>query len=396
MREAVAEALAAAAGTAEEIIALTELIDHAQAALVERVAEFDAAQGWEADGAYSFACWLRARADVSRSDASRLHRLARTLRTMPATAEAVGEGKLSLAKARVLAEVINPRTRDRFDEQERFLIDQLQGLDLDAAKTVARYWKRLADPDGPDPSDPSRNRASMTKGWDDRWHLEADLDSTSGAIVHATLQAITDRMHHDGRFNDRHLPHSHQQAEALVEMALRSTAAGPHQTAVHPDIVVIVPLDRLTEPEPDPFAPPPELIGTGPTTIDDVLRLALLGTVSTMTVDDHGRPLNLGRQHRLASPAQWIALHARDRGCVIPGCDRPASWCHTHHLQWWDRDHGPTDLSNLCLVCNAHHHLIHDQGWTLHPQPDHTWQLTRPDGTTPHPPRYPTHPRQPP
>lgn len=163
MREAVAEALAAAAGTAEEIIALTELIDHAQAALVERVAEFDAAQGWEADGAYSFACWLRARADVSRSDASRLHRLARTLRTMPATAEAVGEGKLSLAKARVLAEVINPRTRDRFDEQERFLIDQLQGLDLDAAKTVARYWKRLADPDGPDPSDPSRNRASMTK-----------------------------------------------------------------------------------------------------------------------------------------------------------------------------------------------------------------------------------------
>ena len=131
---------------------------------------------------------------------------------MPATQAAVAEGKLTVAKARVLAEVINPLTRDRFDEQETFLIDQLQGLDLDAAKVAARYWKRPADVDGPDPADPTRNRASMTKGWDDRWHLDADLDPTSGAIVHATLQAITDRMHHDGRFNDRHLSSGQQQA----------------------------------------------------------------------------------------------------------------------------------------------------------------------------------------
>ena len=74
---AVAEVLAAAASTGEEIIALIELIDQAQAASVERVAPFDAEQGWEADGAYSFACWLRARADISRSDASRLHRFTR-------------------------------------------------------------------------------------------------------------------------------------------------------------------------------------------------------------------------------------------------------------------------------------------------------------------------------
>ena len=59
---AVAEVLAAAASTGEEIIALIELIDQAQAASVERVAPFDAEQGWEADGACSFAGWLRARA----------------------------------------------------------------------------------------------------------------------------------------------------------------------------------------------------------------------------------------------------------------------------------------------------------------------------------------------
>ena len=144
----------------------------------------------------------------------------------------------------------------------------------------------------------------MTKGWDDRWHLEADLDPASGAVVHATLATITDRMHNDGRFNDRHVSSGQQQAEALLEMATRSTGAGPNQTAVHPDIVVVVPVERLTESEPDPFAPPPELIGTGPVTLEDVLRLAVLGTLSTMTIDPVGRPLSLGRQHRLASPAQ--------------------------------------------------------------------------------------------
>ncbi len=285
---AVAEILAAAASTGEEIVALTELIDQAKGALVERVAAFDAAQGWAADGASSFASWLRARADVSRGDACRLHRFTRTLRTMPATEAAVREGKLSVAKARVLAEVINPRTRERFAEQETFLVDQFQGLDVDAATTVARYWKRLADPDGPDPADSTRNRASMTKGWDDRCHLEADLDPTSGAIVHATLQAITERMHNDGRFNDRHLTHGQQQAEALVEMAMRSTGAGPSQTAVRPDIVVIVPIERLTEPEADLFAPSP---GAGhevgdPPAWGEVVRSGLLTTPRSSPSND--------------------------------------------------------------------------------------------------------------
>ena len=394
---AVDEVLAGAADTGEEIVALLDLADRVQAALVDRVAQFDAAEGWEADGAYSFACWLGARADVGRGEAGQLRRLARTLRTMPATEAAVAEGKLSVAKARVLAEVINPRTRARFEEQESFLIDQVQGLDLDAAKLAARYWKRLADPDGHDPHDPTRNRAAMTREWGDRWHLEADLDPVSGAVVHAALQAITDRMHEDGRFADREaIPWHQKQAEGLVEMAQRATAAGSGQTAVHPDIVVVVPVERLTEPEPDPFAPPAELVGTGPVSIGDVLRLATLGSVSTMTVDDHGRPLNLGRKQRLATADQRIALHVRDRGCVAPGCDRPAAWCQAHHLAWWDRDGGPTDLSNLCLVCTAHHHLIHDQGWTLHPQHDGTWHLKRPDGTSVVPPRYPWPERPPP
>ncbi|CAA9217075.1 MAG: hypothetical protein AVDCRST_MAG76-476 [uncultured Acidimicrobiales bacterium] len=388
---ALEEVLGALGGADEEILALVDMRDRVEAALVERVGVFDATEGWAADGAYSFPCWLRARADVSRGESLQLGRFARTLRSMPATEAAVEAGKLSVAKARLLAGVINERTRARFDDQEAFLVDQVQGLDVDGAAVALRYWKRLADTDGPDPADPTRNRASMTKGWDDRWHLDADLDPVSGAVVSAVLDAIAEKMHQDGRFSGRdEIPsRARRTAESLVEMATRASGPHPDQPAVHPDIVVVVPVERLTENQPDPFAPPAELVGTGPVALDDVLRLSLLGTVSTMAIDGDGRPLNLGRKQRLATPDQWIALNVRDRGCVAPGCDRPAGFCQAHHLAWWDRDLGATDLANLCLVCSHHHHLIHDQGWTLQPRTDGTWNLTRPDHSTVDPPRYP-------
>jgi len=384
--------IGAAGGAGDEILALVELIDAAQAALAGRVGSFDAAEGWAADGAFSFPCWLRARAEVTRAESLQLGRFARTLRTMPVTEAAVAEGKLSVAKARLLAGVLNDRTSDRFFEQEAFLVDQVQGLSVDDAKVALDYWKRLADTDGPDPSDPAANWARVTVGYNGRWNVEANLDPASGAILKSVLDAIVNRMHQDGRFSDRTGSDntvSRRDADGMIEMAIRASGPHPDKPAVHPDIVVVVPQAALTAAQPDPFHPP-VIVGAGPVCINDVLRLAMIGTVSTLTVDNHGRPLNLGRKQRLASHDQWIALTIRDRGCVAPGCDRRAEWTQAHHLRWWERDHGLTDLSNLALVCSFHHHKLHDAGWTLTAQPDASWQLTRPDGTVVEPPRYPT------
>ena len=388
---AVGAVLAEAFGADQEILALVDLADRVQATLVERVGAFDAAEGWAADGEYSLACWLGARTDLTRAESRQLSRLARTLRTMPATEAAVHQGTLSVAKARLLTGVLNERTEELFAEQEAFLIEQVQTLSVDQAKTALDYWKQLADADGPDPSDPTRNWARLSHGYQGRWHLEADLDPVSGAVLHAVLGAIVDRMHQDGRFADLAAEENtagRRTAEGFIEMGHRASGARPDQPTVHPDIVVVVPHHALTDDEPDAFDPP-QLVGAGPLTLQDVYRLAILGSVSTMTVDDGGRPLNLGRKQRLATTDQWIALTIRDQGCVAPGCDRPAAWCQAHHLQWWDRDAGLTDLANLALVCGHHHHLIHDNGWKLGPKDDGTWLLTRPSGTAVKPPRHP-------
>ncbi|MEV8377850.1 HNH endonuclease signature motif containing protein [Kribbella sp. NPDC056861] len=56
------------------------------------------------------------------------------------------------------------------------------------------------------------------------------------------------------------------------------------------------------------------------------------------------------------------ALNRRDKGCVI--CHAPPSNCHAHHLIHWI-DGGPTSITNLVLLCGAHHRAVHAGHWTI-------------------------------
>jgi Domain of unknown function (DUF222) len=81
-------------------------------------------------------------------------------------------------------------------------------------------------------------------------------------------------------------------------------------------------------------------------------------------VDDHGVPVSLGRRQRLFTAAQRIGLAVRDKGCIFPGCDRPPSWCESHHIVSWAVG-GATDLTNGCLLCAYHHRLVHNGHWQI-------------------------------
>ncbi|UTT63815.1 HNH endonuclease signature motif containing protein [Microcella humidisoli] len=103
--------------------------------------------------------------------------------------------------------------------------------------------------------------------------------------------------------------------------------------------------------------------------IATVERLACSTGTVTLTVDGHpdnaGQPLNLGRERRLFSRAQRVALAARDGGCRWPGCERPPSWCEAHHIEHWQRDGGRTDVADGILLCRHHHLLAHNNGWEI-------------------------------
>ncbi len=112
------------------------------------------------------------------------------------------------------------------------------------------------------------------------------------------------------------------------------------------------------------------------------LRRMLCDAVVYPTVlGGSGEVLDSGRAQRTVNRKQRRALRAMHRTCGHPGCTVPFESCRIHHVRWWTRDHGPSDLDNLLPLCEAHHHLVHEGGWTLTMTPDRVATWTRPDGT---------------
>jgi hypothetical protein len=75
--------------------------------------------------------------------------------------------------------------------------------------------------------------------------------------------------------------------------------------------------------------------------------------------------MNLGREQRLFTARQRVALAARDGGCRWPDCERPPGWCEAHHINEWVRDRGKTDVIDGVLLCRYHHLLLHNNGWRI-------------------------------
>jgi hypothetical protein len=99
-----------------------------------------------------------------------------------------------------------------------------------------------------------------------------------------------------------------------------------------------------------------------PIRADRVIDLADQAAVTWCLKNTKGAVPALGRSRRLASPAQTVALTARDGGCSFPGCDSPPEWSERHHIVSW-LDGGSTDLDNLTLLCRCHHHNFEQRGW---------------------------------
>ncbi|NNM46059.1 HNH endonuclease signature motif containing protein [Knoellia koreensis] len=86
-------------------------------------------------------------------------------------------------------------------------------------------------------------------------------------------------------------------------------------------------------------------------------RLACEAGIIPAVLGGTSVPLDLGRQRRLHSEAQRVALALLYDECAADGCDRPLAWTETHHLIAW-RDGGNTRVDEAIPLCGSHHHLI--------------------------------------
>jgi hypothetical protein len=109
-------------------------------------------------------------------------------------------------------------------------------------------------------------------------------------------------------------------------------------------------------------------------------RLSCDARVQALLNDRESNRMYLGRNRRLATPAQIAALTGRDGdGCRFPGCTH-TRYLHAHHVVSW-LSGGRTDVDNLILVCSFHHRLIHDHGYRIR-RLSGQWEFLRPNGSS--------------
>ncbi|MBB5633474.1 hypothetical protein BKA04_001697 [Cryobacterium mesophilum] len=128
--------------------------------------------------------------------------------------------------------------------------------------------------------------------------------------------------------------------------------------------------------------------GTGlPVSIDTVNRIVCDAGILPIRFSETDDVVALGREERLFTGRQKIALAARDGGCVWPDCDRPPSWTEAHHINQWGRDRGNTDLCDGVLLCRYHHMLLHNNHWEIERRGSEYWLHPPPDAGVGHVPR---------
>ncbi len=157
-----------------------------------------------------------------------------------------------------------------------------------------------------------------------------------------------------------------QRADAVIEVCRIAGAYGqlPDNGGDRPQVIVTIDYDSLRR-----------QAGVG--TFDDgsllspaaARRIACDAGIIPAVLGSTSQPLDVGRQARLVTGPLRRALVLRDKGCAFPGCDRPPRWCDAHHALHWSNG-GPTELSNLVLLCGFHHRLIHHSDWhvTINPK----------------------------
>lgn len=342
-----------------------------EARAYELLSMFELSGAWQIDAAYNPANWLTAQTGVARKVAGSRMRLAGYLRRMPETREALSTGEITESHARVLSRcAANPRVCDAFAAEEETLVGWARDCGADELSNKIDAWIEIHDEDGPAPHDPEYDVVHANRVAD-RVKIDADLGLATGLPLLAALQERTDQIYRRDQQVAEINPDDglgrrtagNRRAEALVELIMAGSASASNPRHREPLLNVHVDEEtfRFGHRHPDTLA---ELDDGTVVPIDILERWRCGARWETLVLDASRAVLFLGREQRYANREMRRSLAARDRGCAVPGCDRPPEQCDAHHVFWWEFG-GLTDVDAMVLTCRHHHRMIHAGALTI-------------------------------
>ncbi|TQJ30152.1 HNH endonuclease signature motif containing protein [Microbacterium sp. SLBN-146] len=293
------------------------------------------------------------------------------------------------------------------------LVEEAAVVPVEALRAAARVARDRLDPIGVTLRFEERFAARSFRTWIDehgQHHGRFVFDDDAAVWVHTILSAAL-RPRRGPRFvpsdgdTDAHVggtdanpgadDRTNEQLQYDTVLAILRTGANADPTQAfgdrQPGVRIVVEATALTVGH---DGGPTRVTGVGH---DEELGAALPGGVvetylcdagaSVLSVDATGRPLDLGREQRLFSRAQRIAIAVRDGGCIWPSCTASPSRCEYHHIDHWAEHRGRTNVDDGVPLCRNCHMRLHNQNWRitrvrepetgidtywLHPPPDTT------------------------
>jgi hypothetical protein len=405
---------------------LLPMADTIMAAAVDATSNVMATSAAEKTDGLSTESWLRLVGRRTYGDAKMLTQACETLRHMPRTWAAWRDGVIGWGEVRLIVLEANSLNHEQLARLDDALCDDLERLADFDPEVVVRAVRETVARLAPQPGERAERRAvdnrfvNLQMAFDGSGSIYGELDaqamtSVAGAIDEAArlLPSHTDpdQLHDEqcpaaantadlgdvgctcGAKPGR-LSRGRMRAEGLLLLSETFLSGDGTGTRARPSMILTADATTLTwngdadrpqldvdgDDAVDPsqvnltfgggeggLAPTGRLLWgsyAGPITLSGT-ALERLGCEAdvTLVLRDGRRIVGTVSDGRYATDDQRRMLTARDQTCRFPGCTAPAAICIAHHVIPWPE--GPTELSNLVLLCPIHHQAVHHDRWKM-------------------------------
>ncbi len=341
--------------------------------------------------------------------------LAERIQRMPIVRSAFASGALAESSLRLLTGAWAESVADVFERDEQMLCRWATTMPHADFKMVLETWRMQADPDREAKTSQEqfdKRSLHISKLLDGIGVIDGVLDPEGLTLLREAIRLYSQPA--DGESRSA----AQRRADALItiaRMAIQNYDDIPGKKRRKPKVVATSAYDDLVStwhrqqtaaaasdeansdsgeqahtyiagtPDPEESTPRP-LGGALDTDIDRTIisaeavrRMACDCSIHRYITNPLGTVIDYGRASRVVSDPLFDTLLIRDHGCRWPGCGIPAGGCDAHHATHW-LDNGATEPDNLVLLCWFHHHLLHEQHWSIEPLGGGHFNLNNPHG----------------
>lgn len=379
-----------------ELVSWAADLSAAEARWLVWLGEYDHRGGWRHWGVRSAAHWVSWRCSISLHAAREKVRVANALRDLPRLTRAFCEGRVSFSKVRAVTRVATSHDEDMWlrlagsataSELERIVAGQRR---IDAGDASTAFWGRQV------------TRRSLGDG---RTRIQIDAPDDAAEIVWAALdlrsEAIIDDAVSTTAGTEAAERPRRPRSEVIAERGGIAAVRLDAIVAIAADAVAAVPdpgdrdrnhglghLHLLAELDADADDVPAGTLDLAVTLNDKGLAGPVaqrwMCDIAVSAIAETADGVCVGETDKVRTPnramRRRLLRRARHR-CEAPGCEA-AHRLQAHHIIHWIRG-GPTEDHNLVILCDFHHHLVHDAGWTIEGDPDDGIELVDPNDGRP-------------